>query len=199
MKTTSLFQLGGIALILSGILTAVVYLLYVMTGQPSPLALWLGFSINVLQVLGFGALFARLWPRGGLLGLVAYVLLVLSLMLIVGNVTVGLEMAAGVITGEQIAQVPGFVLADMISTWTFVLGLVALGLSIVRSQVISKFAGVLVIVVGLLNALTGMIELAQPMYTIGAVVAWAWLGWTLLKDEREVSRQAVLATTSSTK
>jgi hypothetical protein len=114
-------------------------------------------------------------------------------MFFVGNAAVGLEVTAGVITNEQIAQVPGFVVADSMISWIWVAGLILFGISIYRAQVFPKYAGALVVVMGLLSALTPLLDFTQPLYAICVVVVWAWLGWALFRHERVFSPEPVPA------
>jgi len=182
MKTTSLFQLGGIAVLLSAILTGIGNLIYFLSGQPdqqTTLLIWRGIFAGALMVLGLGALFARQSQRSGILGLVGYVLLVLATIYFVASDAVGLGLSAGAISNEQIAQVPSYVLADSILPWFWVAGLIAFGISIYRAQVFPKYAGVLLILVGLLQPLTGPLAFTRPIYAVCYFVAWAWLGWAL--------------------
>ena len=182
MKTTSLFQFGGIAVLLSAILTGIGRLIYFLSGQPdletAPL-IWRGIFAGVLFVLGLGALFARQSQRGGILGLVGYVLLICATIFFVASDAVALGMSAGVISDEQIAQVPSYALSSSIMPWVWVAGLIAFGISIYRVQVFPKYAGVLLILVGLLQPLTGPLAFTRPIYAVCYFVAWAWLGWNL--------------------
>ena len=182
MKTRSLFQLGGITVLLSAILTGIGNLIYFLSGQPDLLTtpdLWRGIFAGALMVLGLGALFARQSQRGGILGLVGYVFLALASIYFVASDAVGLGVAAGVISNEQIVQVPAYALADSILPWIWVAGLIAFGISIYRAQVFPKYAGVLLLLVGLVQPLTGPLAVTRLMYAACYFVAWAWLGWTL--------------------
>ena len=182
MKTTTLFQLGGIAILLSAILTGIGRLIYFLSGQPdletAPL-IWRGIFAGVLFVLGIGALFARQSQRGGILGLVGYILLVCATIFFIASDAVALGISAGVISDEQIAQVPSYTLSSSIMPWIWVAGLIAFGISIYRAQVFPKNAGMLLIVVGLLQPLTGPLAFTRPIYAVCYFVAWAWLGWAL--------------------
>ena len=182
MITTSLFQLGGIAVLLSAILTGIGNLIYFLSGQPdqqTTLLIWRGIFAGVLMVLGLGALFARQARWGGILGLVGYGFLVCSNIFFVGSDAVDLGVSAGVISIEQIAQVPSYALSSSIMSWIWVAGLITFGISIYRAQVFPKYAGVLLILVGLLQPLTGPLVFTRPMYAACYFVAWAWLGWAL--------------------
>ena len=203
MKRTSLFQLGGIAVLLSAILTGIGNLIYFLSGQPDELItpdLWRGIFAGALMVFGLGALFARQSQRGGILGLVGYVFLVLATLYFIVSDAVGLGVSARVISNEQIAQVSSYVVADSILPWIWVAGLLAFGRSIYRAQVFPKYAGVLLFLVGLIQPLTGPLAFTRPMYAVCYFVAWAWLGWTLYsgagsqKDEQQTARQGATAT-----
>jgi hypothetical protein len=198
MKTTSLFQLGGIVLILSTILTGIGRLIYFLFGQPdlpTTLDLWRGIFAGAFFVLGFGALSARQSQRGGILGLVGYVLIMFAQLYFVGSDAVSLGVAAGVISAEQIAQVPSYALLSSVMPWGWVAGLLAFGISIYRAQVFPKYAGVLLLLVGALEPLTGLLAFTRPIYAACYFVAWVWLGWELYSkagiqnDEQQTTRQ----------
>lgn len=190
MKTTSLFQLGGIAVLLSAILNGIINLIYFLSEQPddpTSLGLWIAFFADTLLVLGLGALFARQSQRGGILGLVGYVLLVLANIFFIGSYAVSLGVPAGVITYEQIAQVPAYALPSSIMPWIWFAGLIVFGTSIYRAQVFPKYAGALLVLLAILNKLTGPLAFTRPIFAVVSFVAWAWLGWVLLRGTNPVS------------
>ena len=205
MKTTSLFQLGGFAILLSAILTGIGNLIYFLSGQPDlPIApdLWRGIFAGALFVLGLGALFARQSGQGGILGLVGYVLLICATIFFIGSDAVALGVAAGAFSEGQIAQVSSYTLSSTIMPWIWVAGLLAFGISIYRAQVFPKYAGVLLLLVGLLQSLTGPLAITRPIYAVCYFAAWAWLGWELYskadfrKDEQETARKGATASIS---
>ncbi len=182
MKTTSLFQLGGIAILLSAILTGIGNLIFFLSGQPDQAAtpdIWRGIFAGALFLLGLGALFARQSQRGGIAGLVGYVLLMCAVIFFTASDAVSLGVAAGVISNEQIAQVSSYALADSIMPWVWVAGLIAFGISIYRAQRFPKYAGALLVLVGLIQPLTGPLAFTRRIYAACYFVAWAWLGWKL--------------------
>jgi hypothetical protein len=205
MKTTSLFQLGGIAVLLSAILTGIGNLIYFLSGQPAQSAtpdLWRGIFAGALFVLGLGALFARQSQQGGVLGLVGYILLVCATIFFVVSDAVTLGVSAGVISEEQIAQVSSYTVSSSVMPWIWVAGLIAFGVSIYRAQVFPKYAGVLLLLVGLIQPLTGPLAFTRPIYAACYFVAWAWLGWKLYsnagiqKDEQQTARQGITVNAS---
>jgi hypothetical protein len=197
MKTKTLFQLGGIAMLLSAILAAIGNLLYFLSGQPdAPVTSWLWIAIfsDILLVFGLGAVFARQAQQGGILGLAGYVLLVLALLYFVGSEAVGLGVAAGAISLEQTAQVPAYALSDSIFPWFWTAGLILLGISIYGAQVFPKHAGALLVLLAFVQQLTGPLAFTRPIFAVTAVASWAWLGWILLRDETVVSWEPAPAT-----
>ncbi|MBK8905392.1 MAG: hypothetical protein IPM53_29690 [Anaerolineaceae bacterium] len=197
MKTTSLFQLGGAAVFLSAILFGIGNLMYFLSGQPdgpTTLGLWIAFCGDTLQVFGLGALFARQVHRGGVLGLVGYVLLVVATMFFIGSYAVDLGVAAGAITNEQIAQVPAYTFSIAIMPWIWFAGLIVFGISIYRAQVFPPYAGVLLVLLALVQQLTGPLAFTRPIFAVLSFVAWAWLGWALLRDKNVLSREPIPAT-----
>jgi hypothetical protein len=182
LKAISLFQFGGIAVFLSAILTGMGRLIYYLSGQPeietAPL-LWRGIFAGILFLLGFGALFARQSQRGGTLGLVGYVLIVCAMIFFIAEDVVRLGMSAGVITEEQIRQVPSYTLSSAVMPWIWVAGLITFGVSTYRAQVLPKYAGALLVLLGLIQPLTGSLAFTRPIYAVCYFAAWAWLGWDL--------------------
>ena len=67
------------------------------------------------------------------------------------------------------------------------------GISIYRARVLPKYAGALLIVVGVLNPLTGPLAFTRPIFAICTVVVWAWLGWSLLADQKAALSEPALA------
>jgi hypothetical protein len=203
MKTTSVFQLGGSAVLLSAILTGVGNLIYFLSGEPDQVSapfLWRGIFAGALMVLGLGALFARQSRRGGILGLAGYVFLVLATMYFVASDAVVLGLSAGVISEEQLAQVPSYILADSILPWIWVAGLLAFGISVYRAGVFPKYAGVLLLLVAIIQPLTGPLAFTRPIYAVCYFVAWAWPGWELYsnagiqREEQQSARQGATVT-----
>jgi hypothetical protein len=182
MKTTTLFQLGGIAVLLSAILSGIGNLIYFLSGQPdvpTTSDLWRGIFAGALMVLGLGALFARQSQQDGLLGLIGYILLVCATIFFVVSDAITLGVSAGVISDQQIAQVPSYTVSSSIMPWIWVAGLILFGISIYRAPVFPKYAGALLVLLGLLQPLTGPLAFTRPIYAVCYSVAWAWLGWKL--------------------
>jgi hypothetical protein len=200
MKTTTLFQLGGVAVLLTAFLSAIGNLMYFLSGQPdapTTSGLWMAIFSDVLLLFGLGALFARQAERGGVLGLVGYVLLVLASLYFLGSEAIGLGVAAGAISSEQTAQVAAYSFADSIFPWLWTAGLILFGISIYRAQVFPRYAGALLVLLAIVQQLAGPLAFTRPIFAVVAVASWAWLGWELYakagiqKAEQETARQAM--------
>jgi hypothetical protein len=195
MKTTTLFRLGGIAVLLPAILYGINSLIHFLSGQePTALVFWIAIFADAFFVLGLGALFARQSHRGGILGLVGYVLLVWARMYFAASDAVSLGVLAGVISNEEIAQVPSYALSSPVMPWVWAAGLIVFGISIYRAQVFPKYAGALLVLVGLLQPLTGPLAFTRPIYAACYFIGLAWLGWILLMDKSVVSRDPIPVT-----
>ena len=203
MKTTSLFQLGGVAVLPSAVLAAIGNLMYFLSGQPdapTTSGLWIAIFGDVLLVFGLGALFTRQVQQGGVLGFVGYVFLVLALLYFVGSEAVGLGVAAGVISTEQTVQVPAYSFSNSIFPWFWTAGLILFGISIYRAKVFPRYAGALLVLTAFVQQLAGPLAFIRPIFAVIAVASWAWLGWSLYsnagiqQDEPNSGRQGVTAT-----
>jgi len=196
MKSTTLFQLGGIAIIGAAILYAIGNLIYFLSGQPQgPIAsvLWISFIGDTLLVLGLGALYARQAHRAGILGLVGYILLIVGTLFFIGNYAVSMGVVAGIISTDQIAQVPAYSVPNSIMPWIWFAGLIVFGIAIYRAQVFPKYAGALLVLFAIVQQLTGWVGFVIPIFAVLSFVVWAWLGWELLRGKRVASQEPVAA------
>jgi len=192
MKSTTLYQLGGAAMIIAAVLYAISSVMYFATGQPAAptaLGLWLNFAGDTLLVLGLGALYARQASRAGVLGLVGYVLLVVATMFFIGNYAVTMGVAGGLFTSEQTAQVPAYAFALAVMPWLWLAGLVVFGIATYRAGVFPKYAGALLVLLAIANQFNGL-AIVAVVFSVLAPVAWGWLGWALLSEGRGVARKA---------
>lgn len=186
MKTLALLQLGGGALVLSTIVFAITNVMYFLGGEQALTTpgLWLGMFGCSLRVLGVVALFARQAQRGGVLGLVGFVLLVWGNMGAFGAYAVQLGVTAGVVSSQELAQV--YAQANTILISFLVVGEIVMGISMYRAQVFPKYMGALLVLVGVLHLATGYVAFTQPIYAICAFVGYLLPGWILATDKRAV-------------
>jgi hypothetical protein len=199
MKTSTLFQLGGIAVLLYAVLIGISNLMYFLSGgQPiTTLGRWVNIADSYLLIFGLVALFGRLVQAQGerekgsgtvlLVGLIGFVLLMLGNIGFIGVEAVGLGVTAGAITEAQIAQVPSYAVVEPVLFWIYVAGEIIFGISIYltyRAREFPRYAGVVLALAGLIQPLTGELTfVTQPAFAILSFVAYAWLGWTLLSEK----------------
>jgi len=195
MKTTSLAQLGGLAVLLGALLSAIGNLMYFLSGQQpaTTLQVWIGIWASAFLVLGLGALYARLAQPGGVQALIGYILLIWGNMASVGSEAVSLGVAQGAFSSDQLAQVPSYVFVGTITAWIVVLGNILLGAAVYRANVFPKYAGALLVLVGVVQAFTGPVVIARPVYALLSFAAWAWLGGALLMAGRTAAPESAAA------
>jgi hypothetical protein len=196
MKTSMLFQLGGITVLLYAMLTGISNLMYFLSGgQPiTTLGRWLNIANSYLLVFGLVALLGRQVQAQGerergsgtvlLMGLIGFVLLMLGNIGFIAVEVVGLGVTAGAVTEAQIAQVPSYAVVEPMVFWIYVAGEIIFGISIYltyRAREFPRYAGVVLALAGLIQPFTGELTfVTQPAFAILSFVAYAWLGLTLL-------------------
>ena len=182
MKTSTLFRLGGLAIILSQILALINNSLYLLQGdQPPDMFRTL---LNLLGqvpifILGLMALYASMAQRGGVVGLIAFLLLFYSYLGDIANWTMILAAAEGITTLDQINQIAFNTAVNNVFGWFFWLGLLLFGYTIFRSGVYPKVAGVLLALIAPVSYLTGLLDVMIPIFILLSFGVWVWLGWLL--------------------
>jgi hypothetical protein len=68
--------------------------------------------------------------------------------------------------------------------WIWFAGLILFGIAIYRAQILPKYAGALLVLLALVQQLTGPLAFTRPIFAVLSFGAWAWLGWALLRDNR---------------
>jgi hypothetical protein len=176
-----LYRLGAVALLLWTLLSGYGNVRYLLApdapfdaGQA-----WLSLFGEAFLLLGVVALFAHQAERGGWLGLAGFVLIVLSVLYAVGSLSLQLAVADGAITNEQIQQAPSLALADQLFGWTFQLGAVLWGVALYRGGGITRYAGVVLALVGIASYATGLASVAVPIFIVLSAIVWGWLGVAL--------------------
>jgi len=182
MKTSTLFRLGGLAIILSQILALINNSLYLLQGdQPPDMFRTL---LNLLGqvpifILGLMALYASVAQRGGVVGLIAFLLLFYSYLGDIANWTMILAAAEGITTLDQINQIAFNTAANNVFGWFYWLGLLLFGYTIFRSGVYPRVAGVLLALIAPVSYLTGLLDVMIPIFILLSFGVWVWLGWLL--------------------
>ena len=192
MKTSTLFRLGGLAIILAQILFLINNLLYLLQSDQPPDTF--RSLINILGTaiftLGLMALYATTAQQGGVVGLIAFVLLFFSTLGEIASWTMILAAAEGITTLDQINQIAFNTAVNNVFGWFFWLGLLLFGYTIFRSGVYPKVAGVLLALIVPVSYLRGLLDVMIPISILLLFGVWGWLGWLLASK-----RDAVMATT----
>ena len=182
MKTSTLFRLGGLAIILAQILALINNALYLLQGdQPPDMFRTLLNLLGQVPIftLGLMALYASMAQRGGVVGLIAFLLLFYSYLGDIANWTMILAAAEGITTLDQINQIAFNTAVNNVFGWFFWLGLLLFGYTIFRSGVYPKVAGVLLALIAPVSYLTGLLDVMIPIFILLSFGVWVWLGWLL--------------------
>lgn len=195
MKLSSLFRLGGAAILLAETLFAFGNLSYFLPVEQfsGAVTIWVSMFGHAFLALGLCALYARQAQQGSWLGLASFVLLLWGNMYSVGSDAVRMGVAQGAFTLEQVAQVTAYGIADSIFSWVWVLGTVTLGVSVYRAGVFPKYAGLLFVLLGVVESLTGPLAVTRPVFMLIAFAAWVWPGLLLLTGREPAAMKAAPA------
>jgi hypothetical protein len=222
MSSTTLYRLSGIILLLGAVLSVIAGILtfFVDTSYTASLStfrspLWstyysLFFVALALILLGLPALYLRqAGRRGGVLGLVGVFLIVLGnflLMAMIGYfVSILPLLAAKAPQVINAAFESGFGIFPLGGTAFGLIGLILLGIALIRSRVFPPFVGILLIASVVLSLVAFFLQSGDLLAAIigllgtaSAAIAYGWVGTILTKRQNvagvEVSSsvQAVL-------
>ncbi len=222
MSSTQLFRLSGIILLLGAVLSVIAGILtfFVDTSYTASLStfrspLWstyysLFFVALALILLGLPALYLRQAGRqGGVLGLVGVFLIVLGnflLMAMIGYfVSILPLLAAKAPQVINAAFESGFGIFPLGGTAFGLIGLILLGIAVIRARVFPPFVGLLLIASVVLSLVAFFLQSGDLLAAIigllgttSAAIAYGWVGTILTKRQNvagvEVSSsvQAVL-------
>lgn len=142
----SIVRLGGITSILAGILLVVAHTLNLAAGEHvSIFGTFLVFAAHLLLVFAFFGLYFLQGERNGLLGLLAMILGNIGNIIVTSIVFVEIAQASG----EMVGSVFTTAFTEPIYTFgplLFVLGMILLGVSMIRGKVFHRFAGYLLLI-----------------------------------------------------
>lgn len=202
MFTKTLLRAGGLALLIGGVLLTIGNVLSSLLfsgNDPSqfnnPLSLslmWLSIAGSILLTLGVPALGARQANRAGWLGFVGFVLLWIggllftSLNFISALVLPWLAQAAPKLAASN--GPPSLFVAYLAAGISFALGGILLGISIARTKIWSRWAGIMLLAGAVLNLvgfplnglISGIVSAVSFLLFGGAL---AWIGFNLLTSE----------------
>jgi hypothetical protein len=203
MSSVTMYRASGLALLLGAVLATMSSILFFVFSS-STLSLvitWAFASGSVLLLLGMPGIVARQASRAGWLGLVGFLLMFLSWLLL-ASFTVVLRLIIFPWLSVHAPQVGTqlFSTDQALNVYTnlqlalFVLGGVLLGIATMRARAFSRWAGLLLIVgavldpVGFVSGIVGTV--AAVLVTLGL----GWMGYALLtaKGEGEAVPQPVL-------
>jgi hypothetical protein len=207
MSSTTLYRLSGIVLLLGAVLSVIAGILtfFVDTSYTASLStfrspLWstyysLFFVALALILLGLPALYLRqAGRRGGVLGLVGVFLIVLGnflLMAMIGYfVSILPLLAAKAPQVINAAFESGFGIFPLGGTAFGLIGLILLGIALIRSRVFPPFVGILLIASVVLSLVAFFLQSGDLLAAIigllgttSAAIAYGWVGMVLTTQQ----------------
>ena len=211
MSFRKLIPWSGIALFLTGVLFVITSLAHPSDFDPNaalsslwaPVHVLLTFAF-LLSLFGLVGLYARLQEQSGTLGLVAFILALFGsgLSIIAGAVEAYVE---PFLASQQATPQPPLALIDpagplsglllffLLAVIFFFLGYTLMGVVIVRTRVLPRWAGWLLIIGTVLTNATFLGSIGYVPRVIGGVIfgiALGWLGYALWSEKGVTTAQA---------
>jgi hypothetical protein len=182
MKTQTLDRLGALAMVAGAIAALIISLNYFIGGMAAATTVqigWLDMAGDVFLAFSAFALYAALRERGGVLAFAGFVLVVVSMVVGAGQAGQTIAVASGMLVRTQADPGVSSTLFDILGRYAYVAGLLLMGYAITRSRVFPAWTGVLLVLAGATNLLTGFDTLLQYLFVAVSTLAWLSLGWAL--------------------
>lgn len=218
LTTNSWIRIGLVALPISGLLTV----WSTLTPQPNPgtefeawsqfvtttyfmithlLGTMLGIILFIFGIIALGAYLALEGGRSGRLGLAAMIVTIASNMLFLpiagwaafGEPAIGRAYLSGVEEASQINPGFDFIVIFLLSIALALAGNVLLGIAVLRSRTLPKWAGALwiawAVIFYLAGVLFGLLVLGsspptQPLGSALMAISGGWIAWTVIRKPR---------------
>lgn len=205
MSSSMLFRLSGLALLLGAILAIVAIVGHNAVRQASELAdLMNPPSVMFIKLLTVGALlviigmpglYARQAERAGVLGLIGFILTFVGLLFadVVMTTSYGFLLAEIAAMPEGRALIEAGLPAPALMMVVFpmiLIGLLLLGISIVRAKVLPRWIGWLFIAGVLFIPVASAVPVIEHLFSAPIFLAFAACGYALVRDQGKAVRHA---------
>ncbi len=201
MKFSTIQRWGGIAIILgsffltawaicwSTILPVNERLRDISLMISNPNWIWissLAFPGTLFMIFGFTAVYARLYNKAGVLGLIGYVFIILAYIFQAAKITweifvypiiVGFEPSIALFRDKILMQHPQFILFRWLASIAIFLGVILFCITLIRSREFPKSAGILILcgaiiyavgpVINIYLAIAGVVILSIGCFIVG--------------------------------
>ncbi|MDP9477293.1 MAG: hypothetical protein M3R38_16700 [Actinomycetota bacterium] len=202
MSSPTLFRLSGLALLLGAILAIVAIVGHNavrqasefadITNSPSVTFVRLLMVGALLVIIGLPGLYARQAERAGVLGLLGFVMTFVGLLFadVVMTANYGFIMPKIAATSEGRALIesglpdPGFM---MLVFPMILIGLLLLGIGIVRAKVLPRWMGLLFVAGVLFIPVASAVPLIAHLFSAPIFLAFASCGYALVRDTPQVA------------
>ncbi len=220
ITTTALTRVAAVAAILAGLAYIVIQFIHpadVVASLTTPMWLFvhiLSFFEAVLALIGITAIYLRQVTRFGVLGLIAYAMFGFFFVLqasfnffeafIAPLVAVNAPQLAVDIVGlfgrtPAVSDLGILAALPLVGAVLYAGGALLLGIAIIRARVLSRGAGILMIVAAIVTPVAGALlpHALERMAALPMGAAIAWLGASLLANLRDRSSNTVVAINES--
>lgn len=205
MESSVLVRWSGMALIVSGVVTAVATLFHPMSDDPAAMAsaVWppvhilIGVGITI-ALFGLMGLYARQAENAGVLGLIGFIMAFSGAALLAGAIlflegfvlpTLASDSASrGLVEMSGPLSTGPIIIAFLLTGVDFAVGFVLFGIATWMAGVLPRWGGLAMVIAGPLLGFTPPLPVYAAM--LGAVVlgiGFVWMGYALWSGETEVA------------
>jgi hypothetical protein len=142
---------------------------------------WLSIIVMVLQVFAVIALYTTQVHHGNIFTSIGFVLLIIGLVFYLMDSASEMALLTGALTHaqlEQVGAVGSLRVIGAIANWSFNVGAIAFGYGTFRAGVFPRWAGILLLLVGVVIIFRDIPGI-EYIFAVLYFVAWGWLGWAL--------------------
>ncbi len=192
MSSRTLFRWGGLVMLVGSVITALSLLVQTANGDMGG-PLWVPSNIVqlvgvVLIIIGFPAFYAALARMLGGLGLIGYVLVMATGMMAgIGGAAIALVVPSFFANlpppSPNSAPPAGIMNYFIIAGFLQLVGGLAFGIALLRSHVLERLAGLLLIIGAVVAFVGNLLPGNSPLGNLGSVLfvlALAWMGFALM-------------------
>ncbi len=194
MTTQTLFRLGALATMMTALMLAVGNLMYFSGAATTVAFVWVSIIEAMIQVFAVIAVYVAQARRGGVVTFLGFVITIIGLLFYLINSAGRMAFALDVLTQaqlEQAQQLASLAVLDPIATWAIAVGTVLFGFGISRAGVFPRWAGILLLLVGVMTIFD--LTAIEYIWAMLSVIAWGWLGWALWASPTAASAGAGFA------
>jgi len=189
MKTQTLFRLGALATLFTALGYLIGEAMYLFGNVQTIFFAWYFIIVSVIQVFAYFALYAAQVKRNDIVLFIGFVISIVGLLYSFMDSERRLAWRTGVITDaqlEQAAQITSLAILNLVGNASIILGWILFGIGVIRSDVLPRGAGILMILAGVAMFVRDFF-IFEYFFALLSTAAYGWLGWSLWKNSSEAT------------